>query len=422
MQFCIQDPSYENSMYLHETLLTECESGISGAGAYAFATKDGINLLLADDSFKQFVKRGTYYLIVGMDDITNLHSLETLQKLKSLYGENLIVKAYIHNSQGSTFHPKYSWFQKENGGVLILGSGNLTQKGLRLNREAYSVVDFEGESFNTVIQEWERWLKHSAPFLFEIDDEIVIARAKQNTANIQAVYRAKKEAGESSNNGSTSALTELYKTQPKDIVLHKSNKPQSDIDSSTAQGNASNTDEDVVVTPDAVDEDLDTDTIYWEISSDSNLLIAEIPRSGSRWKQANFDKETFQNFFGATCGENGAYRILLKSVNSDGSLGVTEVRPSVSVSSSNYRFELDAATGIDYPSGGLRPLGIFAKVSCRNFLYELLLPNQKGYDEVIGIMNATQKRSDKMRRLRYLCHEIREKVPSLAIWKRLNND
>ena len=57
---CIQDPSYENSKYLHETLLSECVDCTVGAGAYAFATKDGINLLLSDENFKKFLERGTY--------------------------------------------------------------------------------------------------------------------------------------------------------------------------------------------------------------------------------------------------------------------------------------------------------------------------------------------------------------------------
>lgn len=47
----IQDPSYKNSMYLHETLLNECVGSKSGGGAYAFATKDGINLLFEDENF-----------------------------------------------------------------------------------------------------------------------------------------------------------------------------------------------------------------------------------------------------------------------------------------------------------------------------------------------------------------------------------
>ena len=103
---CIQDPSFENSKYLHETLLAECVGCVVGAGAYAFATKDGINLLFEDDNFKRFLGQGTYTLVVGTDDITNEHSINTLIDLKKKYQTHLQIKAYVHNEKGSTFHPK----------------------------------------------------------------------------------------------------------------------------------------------------------------------------------------------------------------------------------------------------------------------------------------------------------------------------
>ena len=92
--FCIQDPSYENSKYLHETLISECVGCTTGAGAYAFATKDGINLLLLDDNFKDFLETGTFTLVVGTDDITNEHSIVSLIELQKKYGSHLVVKAY----------------------------------------------------------------------------------------------------------------------------------------------------------------------------------------------------------------------------------------------------------------------------------------------------------------------------------------
>lgn len=33
------------------------------------------------------------------------------------------------------------------------------------------------------------------------------------------------------------------------------------------------------------------------------VLIAEIPQSGDRWKQANFDLDNYRNFFGAREGQ-----------------------------------------------------------------------------------------------------------------------
>ena len=412
----IQDPSYKNSMYLHETLLSECINSIKGGGAYAFATKDGINMLLTDENFKIFLTKGVYTLIVGTDDITNEHAVNALIELKQKYGKHLVVKAYIHKNKGSTFHPKFSWFQKKDGGSLVLGSGNLTQKGLRHNREAYSVIQHTTDEMEKVVAEWEEWYTHSAPFLFDIDDPIVMIRAKQNTEQTRAVSEAKASVRkEIAHSQANDELASVYENQPQDPKRVKIATPKKTSNISVKKEQEVLTTQ-VVIT----DEDVDIDASYWSITDESDVLIAEIPKSGDRWKQANFDKNTFENYFGATCGENGAYRILLKSVNLDGSMCETEIRPSVSVASQNYRFELEAANGLSYPSGSNRPIAVFARVSQRDFIYTLLMPGSTGYDETLTFMAKKQKPSARMRRLTYIAKDVLTDVPMLSIWKRLN--
>lgn len=413
--FCIQDPSYENSKYLHETLLSECVGCISGAGAYAFATKDGINLLLLDDNFKDFLETGTFTLVVGTDDITNEHSIVSLIELQKKYGSHLVVKAYVHNGKGSTFHPKFSWFQKNDGGVLVLGSGNLTQKGLRHNREAYNVVQYDGSGITEVVNEWNRWFLHSTPFLFDITDPVVLAKAKQNSEKIKAVSAAKTTVQrEHTIKPGEVKLSDIYKTQPKDKRTGKKATSKKSLHVPEEQPAS--------ISPAITDEEIDIDASYWTINKDSAVLIAEIPKSGNRWKQANFDKSTFEHYFGATCGENGEYRILLKNVNDDGTMDETEIRPSVSVSSQNYRFELEAASDLEYPDGNERPIAIFAKVSRRDFIYMLLMPEHPGYGEVMAFIGETAAPSMKMRRLQYIAGDVETRVPSLALWTRLEKE
>lgn len=413
--FCIQDPSYENSKYLHETLISECVGCTTGAGAYAFATKDGINLLLLDDNFKDFLETGTFTLVVGTDDITNEHSIVSLIELQKKYGSHLVVKAYVHNGKGSTFHPKFSWFQKTDGGVLVLGSGNLTQKGLRHNREAYNVVQYDESGITEVVDEWNRWFVHSTPFLFDITDPVVLAKAKQNSEKIKAVSTAKATVQrEHAIKPGEIKLSDIYKTQPKD---KRTGKKAATKKTSTAPDNQPTS-----MSPAVTDEEIDIDASYWTINKDSAVLIAEIPKSGNRWKQANFDKGTFEHYFGATCGENGEYRILLKNVNDDGTMDETEIRPSVSVSSQNYRFELEAASDLDYPDGNERPIAIFAKVSRRDFIYMLLMPEHPNYGEVMAFIGETAAPSMKMRRLQYIAGDVETRIPSLALWTRLEKE
>ena len=100
----------------------------------------------------------------------------------------------------------------------------------------------------------------------------------------------------------------------------------------------------------------------------------------------------------------------------------TEVRPSVSVASQNYRFELEAANGLDYPKGNQRPIAIFARVSQRDFIYTLLMPGQDGYDAVMNFIATKEKPSAKMRRLILAANEVSTNVPSLSIWQRLDKE
>lgn len=406
MAFYIQDPTYDNSAYLHEALISSCVDGVSGGGAYAFASKDGIELLIEDDNFKQFLKTGVFTLVVGMDDITNIYSVETLKRMQEKYADHLIIKAYIHNSKGSTFHPKYSWFANADGGVLVIGSGNLTQKGLRQNREAYAIEKLSTEGINEIIGEWNSWLKHSKPFLFDIDEEIVQAYAEQNTERMRTIIGIQQQKGALSSTESLLSFLELLKSQPsvkKTTPLKKDKKETLPDKEHVIFG-----------------EDLDIDLPYWTIFLNSEVLIAEIPKSGSRWQQVNFDKNSFENFFGATCGENGVYRILFRHMSHDGLLHEVEVRPSVSVSSQNYRFELDAAKGLDYPGGNQRPIGVFVKVSQRDFIYELLMPGDEAYNSCIEVLDSKEHRSARMRRIGFYCQEIYQRTPKLALWKRLD--
>lgn len=414
MKFFIQDPSYEKSKYLHETLLTECKNGCIGAGVYAFATKDGIELLLEDENFKKFMQTGKFFLIVGMDDITNVNAIETLRKFKEKYKNHLEVKAYIHNSSGSTFHPKYSWFKKNNGGVLILGSGNLTHQGLRHNREAYSVIDFDDVGISDLISEWNEWILHSNPFLFDVSNDIVIEKAQQNSDKLRATVEAQKVVKSRAHIATYAALAEIYKSQPQNREYELTNKKNQDISMKESA--------DIKQDPhiDNGDEELDVDMSYWVLKADDEMLFAEIPKNGDRMSQVNFDKQSFEEYFGAKCGQNGDYRILFREVNKDGSLSNVEVRPSVSVESHNYRFELEAAKGVNYPKDGRRPVGVFAKISQRDFMYEIVMPDDRVYQQVIEIMDTKKQYSNNMRRLRFLCSEVYENTQGLQIMKRLD--
>lgn len=196
MKFQIQDPTYGNTRPLRETILNICPDMRAGAGAYAFATSEGVNFLLGEEGFRSFISDGEFLLIVGTDDITNVRALRTLKDFEEEFSGNLKVRVYIHDAIGSIFHPKYSWFQsKVLGGKLIIGSGNMTKRGMKNNREAYAVIDLDERQLEEVKREWNRWVMHSGQYLYPLDEAIRIMSQRDRSFIKRFVKALKKSMG-----------------------------------------------------------------------------------------------------------------------------------------------------------------------------------------------------------------------------------
>ena len=330
----IQDSFFSRSYSLHEAILECAQGAISGGGAFAFVSKDALRFTLEDANFAEVIS--SFHFIAGIDQITRDDALLCLQEL-SEQNRGLRVNAFKHSSKNSLFHPKFCWFQYPIGGKLIVGSGNFTMRGLRINREAFTVLTLNNQEINEVKHHWELWLAESRECLKNVNDADVLERAKLNRR-----------------------ITYRVQDSQRDVTLDSA-----EIEDYSRESQ--------------------NDNEGWFFTEHNEVLIAEIPKSGTRWKQANFDITTFQQFFGATPGDN-SQRVLLRAVNGEGVLGEIESRPSVSVQSQNYRFELDAASGIPYPENG-RPVGVFVKISPRVFLYILSLPGSAYHDALISILD-----------------------------------
>lgn len=251
-----------------------------------------------------------------------------------------------------------------------MGSGNLTEKGLRRNWEAFNVIEVSETEIKNIETQWNDWITHNSELLRSINDEEVILRVKNNA--------------------------KIYRKIKKDIV------PNIDSIEEIPELDTFNDD----------NEDIEA----WQYGESDRVLIAEIPRASNRWNQANFNKDTFINYFGATPGDN-SLRILLRSVKTDGSLGDIEIRPSISVRSHNWRFELKLAAGLTYPDNG-RPIGIFIRVSRRMFLYTIAMPNLPYYNEVISYLNSIiPLNNDDIRRCPTDVQNLRNNCPNLPIWQ-----
>jgi hypothetical protein len=149
--------------------------------------------------------------------------------------------------------------------------------------------------------------------------------------------------------------------------------------------------------------------------SDLSVLVAEIPKSGSRVGQVNFDLINYVQFFGAKVDTQR--RITLYHVAEDGSLGDVESRPSVARKSRNYSFELAAMRGVTYPANGA-PIGVFMRLEADSFLYMLILPDSAHYATVSNFLKAHWSgNSNHKRRYRTTVGQLKTAWNNAPLWQ-----
>ena len=338
MTLLLQDPAIPDSEYLLERILEACEEATNGCGAFAFASAGGVRLLIQDAVFQSFLSRGSFNLVVGFESFTDVPALDALLSSQNAHPQ-LQISAFIGDEHDDhIFHPKVCWFEAASGGIFLVGSGNLTAGGLRGNCEAFTQQQLRPRELVSLQRNWSSWLQCHESHLLPLTDARVRACAQQNRRS--RTRRTRSVLGEDE------------------------------------QGNI----------------------VVGRTTSDaSSVLVAEIPRSGDRWNQANFSLRIFKDFFGATPGKT--QRIVLVHVGEDGVEGPTEVRPSVAVSSHNYRFELDAASGVRYPQQG-RPIAVFVRIGRRTFRYRLCMPGSASHREAGRILSqATGISASSVRRV-----------------------
>jgi HKD family nuclease len=361
----IQDPTNVDSPVLLESFKNALSEADSIRGMFAFASSPGVRLFTEHEGFQQIVIRGAVEVIVGTDAVTNNRALDALMRVATQF-PNFRARAFLNPKPEGLFHPKFCFTKKQGGGHLIAGSGNLTEGGLLSNWEAYSFDELNNERIEEVQATWDVWAAKHDAYLLPLDNPRIRERVSLNTVLARE--------------GDLPLLTAVSET--------------------------------------GSSEDPETEQL---IPNNAEVLIAEIPASSDRWKQANFDLVNFRNFFGVR--DDAANRLwAFRHINADGTLEPFEPpRPPVPVKSQNYRFELAAASGFAYPDlRDGRPIGVFVRMTARTFFYRLLMPNDSEYETVRNILvtrAGPNHRVDRMRRERFTIDELRHLWPDSPLWR-----
>lgn len=318
-----QVPGEKNT--LHAALVAASTQAIGGFAAFAFATSTGIDTFLAEPEIRKLLAAGKFQLVIGLDAITDTAAVAALKTAKAVH-PHAAISLFYNPKGGVLYHPKTTFFRREVGGVCLTGSGNLTLGGLRNNWEAFWTADVSAAEAAVLESQWAKWVDDHKPNLLSPDDPRVAAQAALNAKTRAKIRKAVKETD-------AEALAALEEEEA-------------------------------------------------ETASLNPFLIAEVPKN--RPGQADFGIDTYQGFFGVTIGkprEVTFYRVL-----GNGALAAPEHRRAVAVKSSNYRFEVEALSGLQHPADNHFIL-VFERIGKFEYRYVLLKPGEVGHTSVQKFLN-----------------------------------
>jgi hypothetical protein len=341
----LQDPGAPAG-HLLGALLEASRDAERGGGIFAFATADGIEALLGNGAFEVLLRTGTFDVVVGVDSVTDTRALDALDDCVNRH-ENVTARVLVHD-ESVLFHPKLSWFVGAGRMTLVVGSGNLTVRGLRENWEAFAVVELEGDAAKRVEAELAAWLARHAALLRPPRDAVARERAARNTGRERDLKHPKR----------------------------------------------------------AVERDV--------LPNEALALVAEAPKSGMRPSQVNFDKGSYEKFFGAREGSESP--VALRCVGADGTVGEVEIRPVMIRKSRNYSFELTGFRG-GRREGQPPDIGVYVRLPQGTFLYQRVRFPDAGYPELDSFLKVRWRGGERfMRRVIADADDIRAAWPGSPLW------
>lgn len=323
MTLTLQNPGSDQT--LHDALVAAATGATGGFAAFAFATSTGIDTALAEPEVRRLLGTGEFHLIIGLDAITDTAAVTAIKTAKAAL-PNASISMFYNPKGGVLYHPKTIFFKGPGGGWCITGSGNLTLGGLRNNWEAFWKANLSIADATAIDTQWSKWIEDHKDYLLPPDDPRVTAQAALNATTRAKIQKAVKET-------------------------------DAEILSALEQETA-------------------------ETASLNPFLIAEVPKN--RPGQADFGIDTYQGFFGVTIGR--PRNVTFYQVRPDGSLARPEHRHAVAVKSRNYRFEVEALSGLKHPDSGHFIL-IFERIGKSEYKYVLLKPGEAGHASVQKFLN-----------------------------------
>lgn len=113
------------------------------------------------------------------------------------------------------------------------------------------------------------------------------------------------------------------------------------------------------------------------------VLVARVPKAGSRWTQVHFNKNVIKQFFSLKEGDDRT--LTFERIDGEGHRQDQVARRLVlSGVNLNPKIELDfgmkEGKRPNYPEDGRTPIVVILELDTRSFRYQTLMPGQQGHD------------------------------------------
>ena len=274
----------------------------------------------------------------------------------------------FHTNSKNIFHPKVYLFENRDIFTLIVGSNNLTVPGLVQNIECSLLIKDTidpSSVHDDFYRYWKGILDGSETHLYSVTQELIDELFAKKYILSESERAKRYDNGEDDFKTARGREGMFKKATIQSLPVGF--RPQRHVTVRRTQKDGNNEKATRI-----------GDTLY----VGDEVLLAEIIKSGNRWKQVGFPIDIFEHFFGVKLG-NKSYKIELMNIAKDGTLGDVEIRQGVSVKSNNHRIELNCKeTKGEYPGADKRPIGIFVKLDNNQFLYQILLYSDNAYNKV----------------------------------------
>jgi hypothetical protein len=120
------------------------------------------------------------------------------------------------------------------------------------------------------------------------------------------------------------------------------------------------------------------------LTGNEPVLVALVPKASGRWHQTHWNAEVMRRFFRMQAVVGSASAIF-ERVSRKGRYGGQRKRPLVySDTNKNLKIEFDLPDAEDYPPNG-PPILLVLELGLRHFRYQLLMPDDDGYDEMYDL-------------------------------------